>query len=175
MKLWVHHLVSLGSCVVLGRLRGRSSGTFLSSDGPEPPSPDPGAYSLGLGRKWLQQGLGIWDLGCALPGPAGAGPSLPNVPSRVRIIPGREHRLEPGSRAQRRAGAGTGPPGHFDLNNNKSLALGTVCSDTGGWLGSIPALPPSPTPPPPPHFLLLSLQGSVSGTRLGPMTPAGIP
>ena len=78
----------------------------------------------------------------------------------------------------RELGQGPGPPGPFDMNNNKSLVFSTVCSNTGGWLGSIPALPPSlapPPPPPPPRFLLLSLQGSVSGTRLGPMTRAGIP
>lgn len=64
----------------------------------------------------------------------------------VRGSLGRGHRRD--------LGQGLGPPGHSDSYNNKSLALGTVCSNTGGWLGRTPALPP-------PRFLSLSLQGYV--------------
>lgn len=61
-------LLHLWAPAFLGKMRGRALGPFLSSDGPEPPASGPCAHPLGQDRKWFEQSLWIWDLGCDQPG-----------------------------------------------------------------------------------------------------------
>lgn len=157
-------LLPLRAPAFLGTMRGLLSGP-LALMGPQPLTPvllPPGAAQETV------QGLWLWDLGCDQPGHV----SWP-LPSCCALLGQNNTRKGAcaGAWVVGTSGSWGRDGGH--LNNNKPLALGTVCSDTRGWLGSIPALPPSSAPPL--HFLLLSLQGCVSGTGLGPVTRAGIP